>query len=152
MLQLLNLSKVILLFFVCSVININCKSKSGKTNTPLTIENIAGVYTITDAKIKTGDTEKDVYSSFNDCQKNNTYGFNKDMVWYLGGVARQTCTGPDDSGTWSLNGNTLTINSRQSGAYQYTITDFNGSVMVAESQSDNNGTPETLITTFTKKQ
>jgi hypothetical protein len=51
-----------------------------------------------------------------------------------------------------LNCNTLTINSQQSGAYQYTITDFNGSVMVAESQSNNNGTPETLITTFTKKQ
>src|SRR5665811_2547387 len=83
MLQLLNLSKVILLFSFCSVININCKSKNGKTNTPLTIENIAGVYTITDAKIKTGDTEKDVYNSFNDCQKNNTYGFNKDMVCLL---------------------------------------------------------------------
>src|ERR1035437_10372850 len=75
------------------------------------------------------DTSQLAAGLFIDCQKNNTYGFNKDMVWYLGGVARQTCTGPDDSGTWSLNGNTLTINSQQSGAYQYTITDFNGSLM-----------------------
>lgn len=113
-----------------------------------TVESIAGIYTITDAKIKTGAGEKDVYDSFDECQKNNTYGFNKDMVWYLGGVAKQSCTGPDDSGTWALNGNTLTITSSKDGAYTYSILDFDGKNLVTSSDGGENGTN---ILTFTKQ-
>lgn len=146
-----NLFKVLILICTLALININCKNKTSKITTPPTVESISGIYTITGAKLTSDGTEKDIYPGLNECQKNNTYGFNKDMVWYLGGVAKQDCTGPDESGTWALNGNILTVNSQQSGNYQYTIINFDGKVLVTESTADNNGKKETMLTTFTKK-
>ena len=160
--HILTFSKIILLFTFIALINTNCKPKTKTSNVnspvpaenkkiPVSVENISGVYTITGTKLISGGTEKDIYPGLDECQKNNTYGFNKDLVWYLGGVARQDCTGPDESGTWSLSGNTLTINSQQSGTYEYAILDFDGKILVTESTADNNGTQEKMITTFTKK-
>ncbi len=163
--HLLKSLKLILLFSVLATINVNCKTKTHSTSnipnssntsntsgTAVTVDNIAGVYTITALKIKSSEGEKNMYDSLNECEKNASYGFNKDMVWYLGGVAKQDCTGPDDSGTWSLSGNELKIESKQSGGYQYKITDFNGRDMIVEAQANDNGTPMTLVTTFSKNQ
>lgn len=128
------------------------KTETNATQPTVSTGAISGIYTITDARIKTGDgAEVDVYDKMDSCQKHNTYGFNKDMVWYLGGVAGQSCTGPDESGTWLLNGNTLTINSKQSGNYSYTIKSFDGKELVVTSEADDNGIKSVYTTVFTKQ-
>jgi hypothetical protein len=64
------------------------------------------------------------------CQTHNTYGFNKDGVWYLGGVANQSCQGPDESGS-----------------YKYTIRKMTGSTMQMSMDADG----KKALTTFKKQ-
>jgi hypothetical protein len=114
-------------------------------------EDIVGIYTISDVRYKADGEEHDVYDSLDYCQKHNTYGFNKGSVWYLGGVANQDCTGPDESGTWSLAGNQLTVNSQQSGQYSYHIVHFKNKVLEVSYDVTDNGKTVTYITDFAKQ-
>jgi hypothetical protein len=150
-----------LLFLAVCFLAIQCSNESkeagDKKETPglkaqdLTADDIVGIYTITAAKIRTGGTEQDVYDRMDYCQKHNTYGFNKDGVWYLGGVAGDSCTGPDESGSSSLQGDQLTIDSKQSGIYQYKILSLQNKVLQVSSDASQNGNQATYITSFTKQ-
>lgn len=131
--------------------NSSGKDEKGNKNADVSSDDIVGIYTITDVKVKSGDNEQDIYEKMDYCQQHNTYGFNKDGVWYLGGVASQNCTGPDESGTWKLDGNQLTINSQQSGTFNYTIESFDGKNLEVSSEANDNGVTSTYTTVFTKQ-
>lgn len=126
--------------------------KDDKKEVSVSENDIIGIYTITAISAETEDgNEEDLSGNLSECDKKNTYGFNKDGVWYLGGVATQTCTGPDESGTWKLSGDQLTINSQQSGVINYTIEDYDGKNLEVSTESEVNGTRRILYTTFTKQ-
>lgn len=100
----------LLFYFILSLVLFTaCKKDSDKPQTPTT-EKIAGVYRITALTAQTaGNNPVDVFGDLTECEQNDTWDFNADGTFLFGGAQGEDCGDPDMSGTWNLNGQTLTI-------------------------------------------
>ena len=104
--------KKILLYSLVISLFISCK-KDKDGNCTLSVSAAAGTYRITAVKYKQTPTsaEQDYYNTlFTDpCEKDDTYNFNANGT-YIFTDAGVKCAPPGDfTGTWSLSGNTITI-------------------------------------------
>ena len=104
--------KKILLYSLVICLFISCK-KDKDNNCTLSMSAAAGTYRITAVKYKQTPTsaEQDYYNVlFTDaCEKDDTYNFNANGT-YIFTDAGVKCAPPGDfTGTWSLSGNTITI-------------------------------------------
>ena len=85
-----------------------CK-KDNKNAAAITVAKIAGVYVITDMKLKVGNQESDIFKQLTPCAQRDTYGFGADGTFQFGGAVDQNCADDDYTGTWSLSDNIITI-------------------------------------------
>src|SRR5678815_1262740 len=104
--------KRFLLYTLLISLFITCKKDKDK-NCTLSMSAAAGTYRITAVKYKQTPTssEMDYYNTVfpNACERDDTYAFNANGT-YVFTDAGTKCVPPDDfNGTWSISGNTITI-------------------------------------------
>jgi hypothetical protein len=139
------------LFAVLAVFTIATSCKKDKPEPESTEENIAGVYKITGLQVQAGNSGKvDYFDRMNECQKNDTWGFQENGTFLFGGAATADCQDGDFSGTWNLNDKTLTITTDQAST-TYHLDSFNGHTMVLSTAATVNDEPGTFYFTYTKQ-
>lgn len=133
---------------ICSVIAFSsCKKKD--ISTPITVQNVAGVYKLTSSIAKDANGNSvDVLANEDPCEQDDldVLYASQDFEHQDAGIQ---CTFSDAfTGTWSVTANTITINSNT-----YNIISFNGKVLTINStQTDNNtGISYKVTETFTKQ-
>lgn len=103
-----------------------CKKKDDN-NTPATVENLSGTYSLQSLIWSYGGVSINIYDSLEACQKDDLLKLNTDLTAsYID--AGTACDPPgDESGTWALNGDSLYISSEGIGGK---IKSFDGSTLV----------------------
>lgn len=120
-----------------------CSKKDDNNSTAITKQNIAGTYKITSVKVS--DVEF-IDQAFELCQKDDLVKLDANgTVSYIDAGTKCNPAG-DDSGTWDLNGNTLTIDSETA-----TIESFTGSQLVISGTYDVAGSNVPAKVTFTRQ-
>lgn len=138
-------------FFILTIfISLSCSKKSSSSSTQITAANLQGSYKITDMKVSVNNQQADVFSQLSSCQKNDIYYLGANGIYSLGGSSDQSCTDPDDSGTWALSGNTLTITG-QSGTQSFNVSSFSNNNLIVTYVSTYNSASANYTTTFTKQ-
>lgn len=121
--------------------------KKDKDQPAPTKENLAGTYTFGSVTAKTGSgSEQDVTAQFYAaCKKDDRLNLRSDGT-LLYADAGYSCTPPDDhTGTWSVNGNQITIEGETS-----TIKSFNERTLVLGSTDTLFGNPVSYSVTLNK--
>ena len=139
------------LFAILALFAVATSCKKDHADTQPEPKNISGVYKITGLHAKGANTQKiDIYDQLNECQKNDTWGFQEDGTFLFGGAATGTCEDGDFSGSWSLNGKTFTVVSDQN-TTAYQLESFDGHALVLSTSGTLNGEPATYFVTYTKQ-
>jgi hypothetical protein len=113
-----------LLSLIIAIAIFSCsKNDDDNNSSAITMENLAGNYKVTSAKVNGIDV---LNTYLPRCQQDDTYTLNADSTYTITD-AGTTCTpSSDTTGTWSLSGNVITI-----GNQQFTIVGFDGSSIAA---------------------
>src|SRR5689334_13047117 len=98
------MKKLIYLFIAITVFSCN-KSDDNNSN-KITIQTLAGDYRITSAKVNGTDVLNNYLPS---CQQDDIYTLNTDSTYTITDAGTTCNPGSGTSGTWSLNGNVITI-------------------------------------------
>ena len=134
-------------FFLIMVILVSCSKEGGSNSTAINVANISGTYKLTGLTVQlTPLPPQSILDSIPDCQRDDLIKLNHDMSLYLvdNGV---TCVPPaNDTSTWSLNGNTITIDTLTG-----TIQKYDGQFLIINSTIDFNGFPVVATETLTKQ-
>jgi hypothetical protein len=140
--SLLALSAFVLMFTACK------KSDSAGGVSP-TKENLAGNYKYVSIKGKVGNNpESDVTDSFLDaCQKDDVTNLNVNLNYTVTDAGVQCNPPSNDSGTWSVSGNTFTLDATES----FTISSFNGTDLVLTQTETVSGQTFTLTYNLKKQ-
>ena len=139
-------SLLLLVITVVLIIAISCK-KSSNNSSAITKENLAGIYTLTGLTATVAPfPAQNIIDSVPACQRDDQYKLNPDLTFnYID--AGTKCSPPADNvSTWSLSGNTITIDTLQG-----TIQHFDGKALVINHDQTISGFSATITTTFTKQ-
>lgn len=112
---------------------------------------IAGVYTITDMQVTVNNQQTDIFAQMTPCARQDTYGFGADGTYHFGGSTNTGCSDPDDSGTWSLNDDIITISMQNAGTATMRIVQLSNKTMVVKYNGPYNGGSADFTTTLTRQ-
>src|SRR3954454_6692492 len=100
-----------LLSLIIAIAIFSCsKNDDDNNSSAITMENLAGNYKVTSAKVNGIDVLNTYLPS---CQQDDIYTLNADNTYTITD-AGTTCTpSSDTTGTWSLSGNVITIGNKQ---------------------------------------
>jgi hypothetical protein len=139
------------LFAVLALFTIATSCKKDSSEPKTTPQSIEGVYKITGLQAKAANTQKiDIYDQLNECQKNDTWGFQENGTFLFGGAATTSCQDGDYSGTWNLNGKSFTVTADQN-TTAYELENFDGHTLVLSTSGTLNSEPATYFVIFTKQ-
>lgn len=123
--------------------------KKEKTSSDITKENISGTYTLkaaTATSALTGSQTINLYDMMLPCEKDDQVTLKADYT-VLYTDAGTKCEEPgDDTGTWSLAGNTITIDGETA-----TIEKFDGITLIITAEGTESGISFKYTSTFTKQ-
>ena len=140
------MKKLLLITLVATVVFSSCK-KSSNSSCTLSASSIVGTYKITSVMLSTQGESFEVFNDdtyFEPCERDDIYTLNANGTYTISdGVNTCNPTG-NYSGTWSLNGNTLTMD----GTEVNTITDFKCTYFTSSSESMPG---EIYLTTMTRQ-
>jgi hypothetical protein len=139
------MKKVVLGLFSLALLSTACKKS--KDAPAITKENLAGTYIITAATMKVGNSpEADMFSSIDDCQKDDQYKLNTDDTYNVIDAGTQ-CSPPGDySDSWALSGNQITIDGEVG-----TITKFDGTNLEVTVEYTDSGMTFIIRTNYKKQ-
>ncbi len=84
---------------------------NNNNNCPVSMASLSGTYKIQSIKYKANSAapEIDVFGTFDDCQKDDLYTLNENGTATYEDAGVECGVNGDDTGTWSLSGNTVNI-------------------------------------------
>ncbi|HRH51072.1 MAG TPA: lipocalin family protein [Panacibacter sp.] len=133
-----------ILFLFATVIVFGCsKSNSSTTNTPVTMQSLAGNYKITAATV----AGADILSSYlTPCQQDDIYTLNADGTYVIADAGTVCSPTSATSSTWTLSGNQITIDGQV-----FTLVKFDGAKIEATTSVTQSGYTVTVDVIFTKQ-
>ena len=141
------LKPVLVILFAASFFSA-CKKE--KTSPAITKENFSGTYTLkssTATSALTGSQTLNLYDMMLPCEKDDQVTLKIDFT-VLYADAGIKCEEPgDDTGTWSLAGNTITIDGEKA-----TIEKFDGTTLIITAEGSESGISFKYTSTFIKQR
>lgn len=128
-----------------------CKKNNNDQSNAITVARVSGTYAITDMEVKVNNQQTDIYSQLTSCQKKDTYYLGADGTYRFSGSSDQNCTDEPNSGTWSLSGNIITINTAATGSSTLSISSLSSSQMVVTYNGPYSGATADFTTTLTRQ-
>ena len=133
----------LLIAILFATATLSCSKKDDNTPPAITKENISGTYKITSVKVNGAEF---IDQAFEPCQKDDLVKLEANgTVTYIDAGTKCSPAG-DDSGTWDLSGNTLTLDSETA-----TIQSFDGNNLVVSAEYDLAGSTVPAVITFAKQ-
>lgn len=123
--------------------------KKEKTSPEITKENISGTYTLKSATATsalTGSQTLNMLDMMLPCEKDDQITLKPDLTVQYTDAGIKCGDGGDDNGTWSLAGNTITIDGETA-----TIEKFDGTTLIITSEGTESDIPFKYTSTFTKQ-
>lgn len=130
-----------------TVLIITSCHKSNNDNNAITTQKLTGSYKVADVVVTNGTLTGDFYDSIDVCERDDLFEFNKDSLFDYADAG--TVCSPDGSfqTTWSLTGNTLTVN----GLFNATVKSLTTTTLVISYVIAGSSPAETVTETFTKQ-
>ena len=141
------MKKLIIFSFAFGLL-VSCKKDDVKTCS-LNMTSLAGTYKVTAVRYKAtpSGSETDYFNLFyaDPCERDDKYIFNADSTYIFTDAGVQCSPPGDDTGTWSLSGNTVTVDGGPANVDSFSCTALTVSVSDAISAGDK------LILVFTRQ-
>jgi Lipocalin-like domain len=126
---------------------VSCKKSSSTNSSAITVQNLVGTYGLTSLTVTIAPfPPQNILDSIPACQRDDEYKLNADMSYNYIDAGTKCIPPGDGSGTWSLSGNTLIIDSINA-----TIQKFDGKNLTLSTPVVYNGISATTTETLTKQ-
>ncbi|HEY8897494.1 MAG TPA: lipocalin family protein [Niastella sp.] len=142
-------TKSLALLLLASATFTACKKDKDDESLAVTKDNLVATYTVASIKMKSGSTEKDVTNDPNyveQCEKDDELTLKADMTLQIKDAGTQCSPTSSGPGTWSITGNTLTIDGDEN-----TIKSLSKNSLVLENSWTVSGVTFTITTTLNRK-
>jgi hypothetical protein len=108
------MKKLLLISLVAGALFSSCKKSSSSNDSSCTLSasSIVGTYKITSVKLSTQGQSIEIFNNdafFEPCERDDIFNINANGTYTITDGSVACSPSSDDSGTWTLNGNTYTI-------------------------------------------